>query len=59
MGSYLMLQDSEWKIISLGPPKTNFSAQWRFICSGGTEGRIKRQRQEIEDEGERDGNKGE
>jgi hypothetical protein len=38
-------------------PKTKFSAQRRFICPRGTAGN-RRQEQEIEDEGEREGNKG-
>ena len=36
-------------------PKTKFSAQRRFICSRGTKGRNKRQRQEIETEREKKG----
>lgn len=39
-------------------PKTKFSAQRRCICSRGTEGRDKGQREETEEEGG-EGNKGE
>jgi hypothetical protein len=41
--------------VSSRHPKTKFSAQRRFICPRGTEGRYKGQRQEIEGEGERKG----
>lgn len=42
----------------LRTPKTKFSVQ-RFICSRGTEGRDKGQRQKIEEEGEGEGSHGE
>lgn len=42
----------------LRTPKAMFSAQRRCISPRGTEGRDKRQTQEIEDEVEREGNKG-
>lgn len=39
--------------------KSKFSAQRRCVCFRETKGRDKRERQEVEDEGEEEGNKGE
>ena len=47
------------KGIGSGNPKTKFSSQRRFICPRGQSRWNRRQKQEIKDEGDGEGNKGE
>jgi hypothetical protein len=44
--------------VSSGHPETKFSAQRRYICSRGAEGRGKGKRQEVEKQRDGEGNKG-